>query len=268
MKPMKTFLTIMVAAFGGALLCRAGLPEPDNIVYGTIFIGTNQVTAASTNTIIEAWLTTTGPALASYAMGALPTAGNFYSLRVSLQNTDPSSEAATETGQPIYIVVRDKTGVRYQQLITVGSRLAVQRLDFGQAASGLDTNNLPIAWENYYFGKTGLNPNALTANGQTVWQNYLAGTVPNNPADVFAVNVGVTNEQTSVSFPTKPATGIGYVNVSRHYALDGDTNANGQSWRTLPGYTNIAGAGQTVLLTVPSTNKSTFYRGRVWLQNP
>lgn len=265
---MKIFALITGMSMSWQLLCLGGVPEPDNIVYGVIYIGGNQVTAANTNVVVEALLATNGPVIASYAMGTLATAGNFYSLRLSLENSTPSSPSASEPGDSLYLAVVDKTGMRYQQLIKVGARLAIQRVDFGQAASILDTNNLPTAWETYYFATTGLNPNALTVNGQTIMENYIAGTSPINPTDAFTISLVSSNEQSSVWFLTRPATGIGYTNVSRHYALNYEGVLGSGLWLGVAGYSNIVGNGQTVTFTAPLTNPMTFYRGRVWLQTP
>jgi len=263
---MKRILLLLLLA--AALPVWAGVPEPDNIIYGQIYFGTNQVTAKNTNVLVEAWLATNGPTVASYAMGTLFTAGNFYSLRLSLENTDPTTAAALQDGEKIYLVVIDPTGVRYQQQITVGNRLAVQRVDFQPVNNALDTNGLPSAWETFYFGRSGLNTNALTVNGQTIWQNYVAGTSPVNSTDVFMVDVAPGADGANVSFPTRPATGAGYVNVSRHYALDNGNNIGAPLWTPVAGYSNILGSGQTVLFVAPASNGPTFYRGRVWLQTP
>jgi hypothetical protein len=263
---MKRFLFLF--ALAGALPVWAGVPEPDNIVYGLIYFGTNQVTAQNTNVQVEAWLTTNGPTVASYAMGTLFTAGNFYSLRLSLENIDPTTPAALQDGEKIYLVVVDPTGIRYQQPITVSNRLAVQRIDFQPVNNAIDTNGLPSAWETFYFGRTGLNTNALAVNGQTIWQNYIAGSSPINATDAFMVDVALGTNAINVSFPTRPATGAGYVNVSRHYALDNGSNIGAPVWSFVPGYSNILGSGQTVLFVAPASNGPTFYRGRVWLQSP
>jgi hypothetical protein len=264
MKQFSTLLLLVSVAFSG----WAGVPEPDNVIYGLIYLGTNQVTARNTNVLVEAWLTTNGPTVASYPMGSLFTAGNFYSLRLSLENADPTTPAALQDGEKIYLVVVDPTGIRYQQQITVSNRLAVQRIDFQPVYNALDTNQLPLAWETFYYGRTGLDTNALGANGQTLWQNYVVGTSPLNSTDVFMVSVSFLDGAPNISFPTRPATGAGYLNVSRHYALDSDSQVGSALWSVVPGYSNILGLGQTALFISAPSNAESFYRGRVWLQSP
>src|SRR5262249_10185190 len=51
---------------------RAELPAPDNLLYGTITLGSQLVTAANTNVIVEARTSLAGPAVSSYRMGTGP----------------------------------------------------------------------------------------------------------------------------------------------------------------------------------------------------
>jgi hypothetical protein len=262
---MKTRFLLIALAAASRLTCHAGLPEPDNIVYGEIFIGTNQITAKSTNFVIEARLTTNGPAIASYTMGSLPTAGNFYSLRLSLENSAPSTIVASQPGDSVYVVVRDKTGVRFAQPLTVGSRLGVQRLDFGQAPATTDVNGLPLNWENLFFGRTGLDPGALAANGMTVLQNYIAGTDPNNTNSVLELDIQLNaSHQRIISFYGIAAQGTGYTGLTRIYDLQYTTNLG--TWFDIPGMNNVLGNNQAVNYLEAGANPSSFYRVKAHLQ--
>jgi hypothetical protein len=51
-----------------------------------------------------------------------------------------------------------------------------------------DINGLPIAWENQYFGHTGVDPNAdPDGDGWSNWQEYLNGTNPTNAVQPFLI---------------------------------------------------------------------------------
>ncbi len=69
---MKRLIFLITMAATGLFRAQATVPEPDNIIYGTITLGTNLVTAAQTNVIVSASATLNGPAIASYQMGWLP----------------------------------------------------------------------------------------------------------------------------------------------------------------------------------------------------
>ncbi len=117
------------------------LPEPDNVIYGLVYGGTNQsqqITAANTNVIIEARATPNGLALASYTMGSRSALGDYYSLRLNIESLQPTrSPQAFQPGSLVYLTVLDPGGVRAQQSVTVGARGQIARFDLG-AGQGLD----------------------------------------------------------------------------------------------------------------------------------
>ena len=134
---MKTKL-LLVAGLAGTLWCaQATISEPDNVVYGTITLGGVPVTALNTNVFVEARVQLDGPPIASYRMGQRAAVGDFYSLRISLQALPPlSAPDATQTGEPLFIVVRDDTGVRAQTAFTTVAPGGISRLDFNGANAG------------------------------------------------------------------------------------------------------------------------------------
>ena len=67
-----------------------------------------------------------------------------------------------------------------------------------------------------------------------------------------------------VSFETVAASGQGYENKTRHYALEWRA-ADSALWQIVPGYADIVGAGQSVTYAVPATGDAALYRARVWL---
>jgi hypothetical protein len=128
-------LICLAAGFAGNLL--AVVPEPDSVIYGLVFVGTNQVsqiTAANTNVVVEARRSPTGPALASYSMGSRPAVGDYYSLRVSVESVRPVvAPQAFQTGDTVYLTVVDPSGVQAQQTVAVGARGQIMRVDFNGA---------------------------------------------------------------------------------------------------------------------------------------
>src|SRR5204863_10122132 len=108
------------------LTCTTSLaiiPEPDNILYGTITLDNLPVTAAMTNVIIEARRTTNGPAIATYRMGSDQQAGNSYSLQVSIESLAPIADTnASQAGDALLILLRDDSGIRGHTTSTIVKR--------------------------------------------------------------------------------------------------------------------------------------------------
>lgn len=166
-----------------ATVARAVVSEPDNVVYGTIALGTTPVTAADTAVVIEARRTLPGPAIASYRMGddTAANAGNFYLLRLGLESGAPVADpSASATGDTLFLVVLDASGIRDQKMFTLGPRGQITRIDFGNIDT--DHNGLPDEWERSHFGVIGQNPNGdFDKDGLTNLQEYQRGTDPKAP---------------------------------------------------------------------------------------
>lgn len=262
--------TVSLLALGCILLlttipARAGLSEPDNILYGTISLGGQLITSEYLDVVVQARRSINGPAVASYRMGDNPQLGNLYYLKIPTESGGPVTDTnASLSGDTLYIAVSDSTGLRTNQTYTLSGRGWVQRLDFGAAVPDADGNGLPDAWEQLYFGSAGQNPLAVRANGLTTLQNYIAGTATN---EFFRVNMSLSSGQRIVSFQSHAATGVGYEGMSRIYALEYTTNL-GATWLGVPSYTNVLGNSQTLFYTEPGTNPAKFYRGQVRLEKP
>ena len=246
---------------------RAEIPEPDNLLYGTIILDSQIVTAARTNVVIEARRTPDGVPIASYRMGANSQIGNFYLLRLALESLSPITDTnASEVGDSVYIIVRDGAAVRGQTSYTFPERGNVQRTDFGTSSGDTDNDGLPDAWEIANFGSLNQNPNTINANGQTTLNNFTMGANPNNNSTLFAVNISNSGSQTLVSFLARRADGSGYEGRARYYSLESSTNT--ASWTGVAGFTNLLGNNQTVTFQSPAASAPAFYRGKVWLQGP
>jgi len=248
---------------------NAEIPEPDNVLYGTITLNNVPVTAARTDVIVEARRLINGPAVASYRMGTNPRIGNFYSLEVPLESLLPVTDpGASQMGESLIIVVTDASGLRGQTTYMLDERGQVQRVDFGTAIPDSDADTLPDAWELLHFGNLNQNGNSIAANGSSVLQNFISGADPFSTNSLFKLNMTVSNNQQIVSFLALRAEGAGYEGKSRYYSLETGANLTATSWIGVTGFTNLLGNNQTLLFQMTRTNSSVFYRGRTWLQGP
>ncbi len=247
---------------------RAVIPEPDNVLYGTIVLDGQLVTAARTDVVIEARRTVSGPPIASYRMGSTATLGDLYSLRVSLESGVPVvSPDGSQAGDSVVIVVQDASGLRAQATYTVAERGNVQRLDFGAVSPGGDSDGdgLPDAWELARVGTTSQGAGALGLNGQTLLANYTAGTDPNDTNSVFRVEMTYSNAQPRVSFLARQAEGTGYENRTRLFTLETSSDVGPGVWSSVQGMSDIVGANQDIEYFPPPTDTRRFYRARVRL---
>ncbi len=255
--------------------CRAGIPEPDNLVYGLIALGTNLVTAQRTNVMVEVQRPT-GQVLHSYRIGQNPAFGNHYVVEIPLESgAELKNPAASAPGSNLVLVVKETvvvarvpyTYVRFQTNVVAADRGTVERIDFGvlptNVVSGFE------AWAATHglgAGSDNLDPDG---DRQSNFNEYLAGTDPNDPNSRFALAVEHSGGGARVSFVARRAEGVGYANQTRHYALEGATNLPVSVWFELGGLTDILGNNQTVIVPLSATNaEPEFYRGRVELRGP
>ena len=207
--PLPLALWLLALCSGLSVAVRATIPEPDNLLWGAIYFGANQVTASQTNVVVEARRTLTGSALSSGRLGENPAAGHWYSLALALESGSTVLDPlASQTSHTLFIVVRDGATVRYTKSFTVGARGQVTRLDFGEIDT--DGNGLLDDWEQRYFGATGQNPNTDpdqdTLNNR---QEFQSGTDPltadiRHPADLNPTNNLITiHEVTSYALAWK-----------------------------------------------------------------
>lgn len=189
----------LLGLLGSRLL--AGLPEPDNLLWGTIVLGTNVVTASRTDVRVEARRTADGPAIASYTLGDAPPIGAQYSLRIPVESWAPLEDAASATnGETLHITVVEGNTVRHQVPYTVGRpagaasdlRGAVVRLDFGDTDA--DGDGLSDRWELEHFGGNSATAGAdPDGDGASNLLEFLNQSDPNvkdslHPADLNPAN--------------------------------------------------------------------------------
>jgi len=245
---------------------HAAIPEPDNVIYGTIVISNTPVAKDRTDVVIQAQRMPGGQVIASYRMGSDPALGNFYSLKLTLESLPPLSQTnALQSGDSVNIVLTDSSGVVGQTTYQVSDRGAVQRVDFGAPVTDADGNGLPDLWELTYLDSVGGDPNALGANGQSAMQNFIAGTDPANPDDVFRVEIEQSGAQRAVWFVARKAEGQGYSGLTRRYTLQQVVNPGALSWQNVAGSTDVVGNNQTVSHQPSGTEAVILYRAMVEL---
>ena len=173
-----------------ALVTRAGLPEPGLRLFGTVALDGVAITSNDTGVSVEVRKSPTGPAIATYQMGSLTNAGNFYSLKLDAESAEPLTDSNhVVLGATVHVLVLDPSGVRDQKTLVVGARGLRQRLDFGSPDT--DGDGLSDAFELLFFANaTAALPDLDSdGDGRPNLREFLQGTDPNtadgrHPADI------------------------------------------------------------------------------------
>lgn len=263
---MNPRIVLTCAAAFLAVAARASIPEPDNLLYGSIVLSNQPVTKALSNVVVEIQRSPGGQVLASYRMGSDAGLGSFYSVRLKLEAPGPLTDTnAAQVGDNVTVVVRDNTGVRAQTNYTIVDRGRIDRLDFGSRLDDVDGNGLPDLWELAHLGSAGGNP-ALDTDGDGLSNGaeYLTGTDPGNAADAFRVDIQREGTQTVVSLLARRAEGPGYENLTRYYSLQNAADLVAPAWSDVPGQVNVPGDDQTLAYSAGGGPQN-FYRGMVSL---
>ncbi len=272
---MKTLLTTHLGVFG-LVICfnysaSAELPAPDNILNGTITLGSQPVNAADTNVVVEARRTVNGPVIASYRMGSDARVGGFYRLKIPLEELAPVTDSPDSSlvGDSLVLVVRNTSGVQTQLPYQIPERGHAQRLDFGTTVADSDIDGLPDVYELATFGN--LNPNGNgdeDGDGVRNKDEFTAGTNPNDRNGFFHLTITRSGPAGKlVSFFAVTAAGAGYAGYDRIYSLESTTNLSLANWRGVPNYTNLLGNNSTVTYVSVEPDAQTFYRCRLQLRN-
>jgi hypothetical protein len=244
---------------------RADVSAPDNILYGTIVLGSNQVTASSTSFVVEA-RRASGMPVARYRMGSKADAGNFYTLAIKVEEIAPARDSTSVlANEALTIVVANNGVVQAQQSFVVAERGQVKRLNFGEPS----TNGLTgfEAWAWFWGLDPGSQDQDADADGLSNYAEYLAGTSPLSDASKFLLRIGKDLSNRRVSFDALRAEGTGFEGRTRHYALQQTTDLRTGTWEDVAGYSDVVGANQMVVYDAPGTGAPRFFRGKAWLED-
>ena len=266
---MNSTLRILVVTFVLAVTSRlpAALPEPDNLIYGSITLSNVPITAARTDIVIEARRTSNGPAIASYRMGANSALGDFYALTLALESVaSVTNDNVSQVGDSVFITVLEGGNLRGQTGFLIAERGVAERIDFGAVVTDGDNDGLPDLWELIHFAGLGPNASSFTANGQTVGDHYVAGTDPKDANDGFRLHLVESNNLKRVSFTTRAATGAGYEGLVRRYTLESNPTLAGPAWSGVSGFISVPGTNQTVVYETAGSSGVAFFRGKITLE--
>ena len=162
--------------------------------------------------------------------------------------------------------MRSWLATRQRTVLAPGS---VQRLDIGAPSPDSDGDGLPDVWEQTWLGGLGQNGSQdFDGDGHSNLAEYLAGTNPANPNDNLRLVITAPAQRPQVTLLARAATGVGYEGRIRYYTLQSSTNLHAGDWATVPNYTNLLGANQTITYLIPTNLVPIFFRARVTLSGP
>jgi len=130
-----------------------------------------------------------------------------------------------------------------------------------------DRDGLQDAWEAAVFGgmevPLGEPEEDFDGDGVSNLEEFLAGTEATNAAHYGSVTVGMMDGRVTVLFTALAAEGPGCQGYGRYYDLEECTD--GVAWTSVPGYTDIGGANQSVSWLPGTVTPLTFYRTKARL---
>jgi hypothetical protein len=129
----------------------------------------------------------------------------------------------------------------------------------------------PIAgWRQFYFQTPENSGEAADTadpdgDGLSNEREYTFGTDPTHPEPAALLSLTQVGNEVALGFVAKLAEGPGYAGTSRRYTVESSTDL-ALPWSPVPGYADIVGAGQAVLITIPAGSEKCFYRLKVGLE--
>lgn len=150
---------------------------------------------------------------------------------------------------------------------------ATNALGTTYGASGtFTTQTSQEAWRQAQFGGPANSGEAADAadpdaDGLTNSAEYVFGTTPRVSDPAGLLSLQREGGGLAFSFLARAATGQGYAGLTRHYAVESNTDlTNPAGWTTVPGFSDVAGEGQNVSGTPASVAPRVFLRLKAWLR--
>ena len=150
-KIVKCYLFLYILLILPASTVFALIPEPSNIIYGSITIDGEPITAVDTH--VSLVLYSGDQVVAKYTMGNIPTMGNNYKLEVLLDSILTRNVDSSRKG--------DELVIRYQ---VAGKNLAVANVFIGERGETIELN-LTLRSE---FIEASLDPNIIDSDGDGI----------------------------------------------------------------------------------------------------
>jgi hypothetical protein len=240
----------------------AALHAPDNVIYGTVVLGSKQATSTDTAITVEA--RGNGLLLARYRMGDNAAAGNHYMVSLRLEEQAPRGDPMSLLlGETLTISVLSNNVPQMQQSFAVAERGEIKRVDFGTVPTNAYSGF--ALWADHLGLGTDSQSQDADADGSSNLSEYTSGTNPRDPTDKFVLRIAGTQNGARVSFDALRTDGPGYQGLARHYGLQRVANVSSSDWQPVPGYADVVGANQEVVYQPLITSTPFFYRGVVWL---
>ncbi len=240
----------------------AALHAPDNVIYGTVALGSKQATSTDTAVTVEA--RGNGLLLARYRMGDNANAGNHYMLSVRLEEQAPRGDPISLLpGETLTISVLSNGVPQMQQGFTVAERGEIRRIDFGTVPTNVHSGF--ALWADQLGLGTDSQTQDADSDGSSNLAEYTSGTNPKDHNDKFVLRIAESQNGPRISFEALRTDGAGYQGLARHYALQRVANVRSSDWQTVPGYADVVGANQEVVYQPSTSSGPFFYRGVVWL---
>ncbi|MDE0837634.1 MAG: lamin tail domain-containing protein [Kiritimatiellae bacterium] len=219
---------------------------------GVLFAAQDDVTPVQVGPL-GGFLPTRQPTLGNLAGGDDPFTGSVDELRVS-----------ATTRSAAWIRTTYRTIAEHDSFTTYGSVVS------GGPFVDADGNGLPDAWEQHFFGISGIDEEGHgDADPMDNRSEYVAGTDPTNSADFFWLGIQTGAVNPVFYFTTRLTEGEGYEGIDRFYALEDRAVFSTGLWSHLPGADRIPATGTTFVYSnaVPATNATRQYRSKVWLED-
>jgi len=140
------------------------------------------------------------------------------------------------------------------------------------ATGTFNTQTSLEAWRQAQFGGTANSGEAADtadpdADGLANSVEYVFGTAPRASDSAALLSLQRSGSGLAFSFLAQSAIGQGYTGLSRHYAVESNTDlTNAAGWTTVPGFSDIVGDGQTVSGTPALVAPKVFFRLKAWLR--